>query len=119
MSNGYDIILLFQSVNKGTGIHPQAQSSDLFSKHLLASISVTQPAQHDIATCNVYGITNCTSHIKEVNNIRMKQKLGIVLLGIWLVMTGLLQVVSIPIPSIGIIMALLAIASGALILFER
>ena len=47
------------------------------------------------------------------------KKLGILLLSIWLIVTGLLQVVSIPIPSIGIILAILAIASGVLILIDR
>ncbi len=49
----------------------------------------------------------------------MTKKLGMQLLGIWLVVTGLLQVVSIPIPSIGTILAVLAIAAGALIMFGK
>jgi len=48
-----------------------------------------------------------------------KTKLGMLLLGIWLIMTGLLQVVQVPIPAIGMILSLLAIAAGALILFDR
>ena len=59
------------------------------------------------------------SHTKEVNNMKMNKKLGMILLGIWLIMTGLLQVISITIPAIGIIMAILAIASGVLLLFGR
>lgn len=45
--------------------------------------------------------------------------LGMLLLAIWLILTGLLQVVSIAIPGIGIIMAILAIAAGVLILMGR
>ena len=62
---------------------------------------------------------NLTSHAKEVSNMKMTKKLGMLLLGIWLIVTGLLQVGSISIPSIGIIMAILAIAAGVLILFGR
>jgi len=49
----------------------------------------------------------------------INKKLGMLLLGIWLIMTGLLQVVSVPIPAIGMILALLAIVAGALILLGR
>jgi hypothetical protein len=52
-------------------------------------------------------------------NMKLPKKLGMLLLGIWLIVTGLLQVVSIHIPAIGIILALLAIAAGVLILFDR
>jgi hypothetical protein len=51
--------------------------------------------------------------------MKLTKKLGMLLLGIWLSMTGLLKVVSIPIPAIGVILALLAIAAGVLILLER
>jgi len=62
---------------------------------------------------------NRTSHTKEVSNMTLTKKLGMLLLGIWLIVTGLLQVVSIPIPSIGIILAILAIAAGVSILLGR
>jgi hypothetical protein len=63
---------------------------------------------------------NRTSHAKEVNNMKLTKKLGMLLLGIWLIVTGLLQVVSIsPNLSIRIILAMLAIASGVLILLGR
>jgi len=41
------------------------------------------------------------------------------LLGIWLILTGLVKVVSITIPAIGTLLALLAIVAGVLILFGR
>jgi hypothetical protein len=41
------------------------------------------------------------------------------LTGIWLILTGLLQVVSVAIPGIGVIMAVLAIAAGVLIVMDR
>ena len=52
-------------------------------------------------------------------NMKLQKNLGMLLLGIWLIVTGLLQVVSIHIPAIGTILALLAIASGILILLGR
>jgi hypothetical protein len=41
------------------------------------------------------------------------------LLGAWLIVTGLMQVVSIPIPNIATILAVVAMATGALILLGR
>lgn len=55
----------------------------------------------------------------EVNDVRLPKNLGMVLLAIWLIVTGLLSVVSIPIPAIGTILAVLAIAAGVLILLGR
>jgi len=51
--------------------------------------------------------------------MKKTKNMGMLLLGIWLIMNGLMQVVSIPIPSIGIIMAILGIAAGVLILMGR
>ena len=51
--------------------------------------------------------------------MKLTKKLGMLLLGIWLIMSGLMQVISIPIPSINMILAILAIAAGALILLGR
>jgi hypothetical protein len=49
----------------------------------------------------------------------LTRNMGMLLLGIWLILTGLLQIASISIPGIGIIMALLAIIAGILILMGR
>jgi len=54
--------------------------------------------------------------IKEVSN-KMRHKIGMILLAIWLILTGLMQVVSLPIPAM--IMALIAIAAGVLIFLGR
>lgn len=51
--------------------------------------------------------------------MNLTKNLGMLLLGIWLIVTGLLQVVTIQIPAIGPIMALRAIAAGVLILVGR
>lgn len=52
-------------------------------------------------------------------NLKLPKSLGMLLLGIWLIVTGLLQVVSIHIPAIGTLLALLAIAAGVLVLLGR
>ncbi len=51
--------------------------------------------------------------------MRLTISTGMLLLGIWLILTGLVQVVSIPIPAIGTLLALLAIVAGVLILLGR
>ena len=51
--------------------------------------------------------------------MKLTKNLGMLLLGIWLIATGVLQVVSIAIQGIGALLALLAIAAGVLILLGR
>lgn len=51
--------------------------------------------------------------------LKVNKNLGMMLLSIWLIITGLLQVVSIPIPSIDIILAILAIAAGVMIITKH
>lgn len=52
-------------------------------------------------------------------NLRIRRNLGMLLLGIWLILMGLLPLLSLNIPGNGIITALLAIAAGVLILMGR
>jgi hypothetical protein len=47
------------------------------------------------------------------------KNLGMLLLAVWLIVTGLLQVVKLPIPDLSLILALLAVAAGVLILLQR
>ncbi len=51
--------------------------------------------------------------------MKLTKSIGMLLLGIWLILTGLAGLVSIPIPAFGIILAILAIAAGVLILLGR
>ena len=51
--------------------------------------------------------------------MKITKRLGMLLLGIWLVLTGLLGVIKLPIPFLDVIMAVLAIAAGVLILLDR
>jgi hypothetical protein len=47
------------------------------------------------------------------------QSLGLILLAVWLILTGLLPLLSLNIPAIGTIMAVLALAAGVLILMNN
>lgn len=51
--------------------------------------------------------------------MRFSRRLGIVLLAIWLILMGLSQLLTLDIPGLGVILAILAIAAGVLLLFER
>jgi hypothetical protein len=51
--------------------------------------------------------------------VRLQRNLGMLLLGIWLILTGLLALVNLAFPAQGTIMALLALAAGILILIGR
>ena len=51
--------------------------------------------------------------------MRIRRNPGRLVLGIWLVLTGLLPLLNINIPNSGAILALLAIAAGILILMGR
>jgi hypothetical protein len=51
--------------------------------------------------------------------MKLTKKSGLTLLGIWLILTGLLQVFSIQIPYIGIILSILAICAGGLLLLGK
>jgi hypothetical protein len=59
------------------------------------------------------------SHNRRVGVMKLTKSIGMLLLGIWLILTGLAGVIAIPIPALGIILAVLAIAAGALILLGR
>jgi len=49
--------------------------------------------------------------------MKITKNLGMILLAIWLILTGIMQFASIPIPAM--VMAIIAIAAGILILIER
>ncbi len=50
---------------------------------------------------------------------KLTKSLGMLLLGIWLILTGLMQVITLPIPEMGFVMAVLAIVAGIFILLGR
>lgn len=49
----------------------------------------------------------------------MKRSLGMLLLGIWLILTGLLPFLDVAASGVSTVLAVLAIAAGALILLGR
>ena len=51
--------------------------------------------------------------------MRMTKNLGMLLLGIWLIVTGLIPLLNLSLAGLGTLMAVLAIAAGALILVGR
>jgi len=81
-------------------------------------------------TCPYFGLgateaifTTClSSNLGPRSTIEKRRQplknLGMVLLSIWLIVTGLLTFVTVSIPSSGIVLALLAIAAGVLFLLD-
>jgi hypothetical protein len=51
--------------------------------------------------------------------MKLSRRLGFLLLGIWLIITGLIPLIHLKINGLDTIMAIVAIAAGVLILFER
>jgi hypothetical protein len=51
--------------------------------------------------------------------IRLTRNLGMLLLAIWLILTGLMPLLNLSFQGVGTIMAILAIASGVLLLIGR
>lgn len=51
--------------------------------------------------------------------MKLTKSLGMILLGIWLILTGLMQIANLQIPGMGFLMAVLAIVAGVLILLGR
>jgi hypothetical protein len=83
--------------------------------------------EHEIASASAVGhcglrrLWYYESHVshKEVSNMKLTKNLGLLLLGIWLIATGIVQLASVSSPVIVIILAVLAIAAGVLILLGR
>lgn len=51
--------------------------------------------------------------------MKLTKKLGMILLSIWLILTGLIELIDFSFTGLGVIMAILAIAAGVLILLNR
>jgi hypothetical protein len=54
-----------------------------------------------------------------MSNFKLPKDLGMILLGIWLIMTGLIPLLHLSFEGLPFIMAILAIASGVLVLLRR
>jgi hypothetical protein len=55
----------------------------------------------------------------SMNSVRVTRNLGMLLLGIWLILSGLTQLLSLSFAGLGTLLALIAVAAGALILVGR
>ena len=51
--------------------------------------------------------------------MHLRHELGMILLGIWLILYGLIALLGLSFSGLGVIMAILAIAAGVLILLGR
>lgn len=51
--------------------------------------------------------------------MRLTRNLGMILLAIWLILTGLMPLVNLNVSGLGTLMAVLAVAAGVLILLGR
>jgi hypothetical protein len=51
--------------------------------------------------------------------MKLTRNLGMLLLGIWLILSGLIPLLSLSFSGLGMLMAILAIVAGALILLGR
>jgi hypothetical protein len=56
---------------------------------------------------------------KEMNEMKLTRNIGLILLSIWLIVTGLIQLLHFHFSGLPIIMAILAIAAGIFILLQR
>jgi hypothetical protein len=54
-----------------------------------------------------------------MNSVKVTRNLGMLLLGIWLILSGLIPLLSLSFDGLGTLMAILAIAAGALIVVGR
>jgi hypothetical protein len=52
-------------------------------------------------------------------SLKVTKNLGMLLLGVWLILTGLIPVLHLSFSGLGILMAIMAIAAGALIIVNR
>ena len=56
---------------------------------------------------------------KEVDVMKFTKRLGMILLCIWLIITGLIVVLGLSFNELPLVMGILAIAAGFLLLFDR
>jgi hypothetical protein len=54
-----------------------------------------------------------------MNKLKLPKRLGMILLGIWLIMTGLIPLLHFSFEGLSLIMAVLAIVTGVLFLLDR
>ena len=56
---------------------------------------------------------------RNFRTLKLTKNLGMLLLGIWLILSGLIPLLHLSFSALGLLMALLAVAAGVLILLGR
>lgn len=56
---------------------------------------------------------------KKMKKLRLPKSLGMILLGVWLIITGLIPLLHFNFQGLPVVMAIFAIATGLIILFGR
>ncbi|TLY47376.1 MAG: hypothetical protein E6K53_16580 [Gammaproteobacteria bacterium] len=56
---------------------------------------------------------------KNFRTMKLTKSLGMLLLGIWLILSGLIPLLHLSFSALGLLMAILAVAAGVLILLGR
>jgi hypothetical protein len=65
------------------------------------------------------GLEREAAVLTGVSQMKMTKNLGMLLLGIWLIVTGLIPLLNLSFSGLGTLMAIVATAAGALILVGR
>ena len=67
----------------------------------------------------IHNVPKSNSFAKRSPTMKLHKNLGMLLLGIWLILTGLIPLLRLSFSGLGTLMAVLAIAAGALIALGR
>ena len=84
---------------------------------LLPLLNITFPASGTVLA--LLAIAAGVLLLLPLRGTRLSRNLGMLLLGIWLILTGLLPLLSLTFPASGTVLALLAVAAGVLLLIRR
>lgn len=84
---------------------------------LLPLLNLSFPASATILA--ILAIAAGVLFLMEGRRTRLSKNLGMLLLAIWLIVSGLLPLLNINFPASGIVLALLAVAAGVLLLIRR
>jgi hypothetical protein len=74
---------------------------------------------HVVEAQDAFGVRHPLCFAERSRSMKLTRNLGMLLLGIWLFLTGLIPLLSLSFSGLGTVMAILAIAAGALIILGR
>ena len=84
---------------------------------LMSLVSVSFPSSDIIMA--LLAIVTGIVFLLDLRGRRLSANLGMLLLGIWLIATGLLPLLAVNVPYGGVILAVLAVVTGILLLLRR